>query len=107
MPRLKPNFRSDAMNLEKAIAEVAEQYHSEGYEVTLHPNDTQVPSFAAGMNLDLLATKNGEHVLVQVKETREDLQNDPAGIRNAEVINAQPGWRLDLFVLNAEFRTER
>jgi len=42
-----------------------------------------------------------------VKENREDLQNDPESARAAEVVNGQPGWRFDLFVLNADSPTEK
>ena len=85
----------------KAIETVAERYRSEGYQVVVRPNGSELPSFAAGLHLDLLATKGDERVLVEVKENREDLQNDPESVRMAEAINAQPGWRFDLYVLNA------
>jgi hypothetical protein len=88
------------MNFETELAQLAERYRSEGYEVTIRPRDGQIPAFAAGFHPDLLARKDGLKVLVQVKESQEDLRRDPDTSRLAEVVNAQPGWRFDLVVLN-------
>jgi hypothetical protein len=88
------------MDFETELAQVAERYRAEGYEVTLRPQGPQVPAFAACFHPDLLAIKGTENVLVQVKESSEELKKDPDVSRMAETINAQPGWRFDLVVLN-------
>jgi hypothetical protein len=98
----KLNSRSEAMEYDKAVEVVADRYRSEGYQVTVRPKDNQVPEFAAGLNADLLATKDDEHVFVQVKENREGLRDDVATSNIADVVNARPGWRLDLVVLNGD-----
>ncbi len=95
------------MDIDKAVERIADEYRAEGYQVTVRPNDAQVPSFAVGFHLDLLATKSDERVLVQVKKHREDLQKDPQSMHVADVVNAQPGWRLDLVVLNGDSATEK
>jgi hypothetical protein len=95
------------MDFEKAVENVAGRYRSEGYQVTVRPEESQVPPFAAGLHVDLLATKADEYVLVQVKENREDLRNDPQSARIAEAINAEPGWRFDLVVLSGDSPTEK
>lgn len=95
------------MNLEKAIENVAEQYRSEGYQVTVQPKASQVPSFAAGLPVDLLATKGGEQVLVQVKESAEELRKDPETVRIADAVKAQPGWRFDVVVLSGDSANEK
>jgi uncharacterized protein YutE (UPF0331/DUF86 family) len=95
------------MDLEKAIESVASQYRSEGYQVAVHPNASQAPPFAAGLLVDLLATRGDEHVVVLVKESAEALRKDPQSLRIAEAVNAQPGWRFDVVVLNGSSRTER
>lgn len=95
------------MELEKAIENIAGRYRSEGYQVTIRPKVGQVPSFASALSVDLLATKDDEHVLVQVKESTEDLRKDPETVRIAEAINAQAGWRFDVVVLSGDSPTEK
>src|SRR5690348_16007155 len=56
---ISSNFRSDAMELE-AIERIADRYRDEGYDVIVHPRADQVPPFAAGFELDLLATRGNE-----------------------------------------------
>jgi hypothetical protein len=88
------------MNIEKELDRLAQDYLSEGYQVILHPQGEQLPGFAVDFGADLLATRGNEHVLVQVKQDRADLEADPEITRQAETINSQPGWRYDLVVLN-------
>jgi hypothetical protein len=88
------------MDIEQALAQVAEQYRCEGYRVILHPGGGDVPPFAEGQEVDLVAYRDEEKVLVQVKVSREDLRDDAGAIRMAELVNSQPGWRFDLIVLN-------
>src|SRR5207253_3082188 len=66
-----------AMNFDTELAWVAETYRAEGYQVTLRPGPGDLPPFAAGFRIDLLAAKGTERVLVQVKVDREELQKDP------------------------------
>ncbi|HZV06655.1 MAG TPA: hypothetical protein VE999_16360 [Gemmataceae bacterium] len=95
------------MDREQAIENVAGRYRSEGYQVTVQPKESQVPSFAAGLPVDLLATKGNEHVLVQVKESTEELRKDQETVRIAEAVKDQPGWRFDVVVLNGHSSTEK
>src|SRR5437016_4443038 len=95
------------MSIETELARVAEGYRLEGYAVTLRPEGAQLPAFPAAFHPDMIATKGNANVLVQVKESREDLQQDPDVSRMAEVINAQPGWRFDLVVLNGHAESEK
>src|SRR5436190_11092322 len=95
------------MNFETELAQIGNQYRGEGYEVTLRPRGDQLPSFAQGWTPELLAVKNGERVLVQVKETAEDLRKDPTSPRMAEVVRENPGWRFDLIVLNKNVEREK
>ena len=90
------------MDFEHAVAQVAEQYRREGYQVIPRPGPDQVPPFVQGHDVNLLAFRDGEKVLVQVKVNREDLQKDRQLVPMAEAVNSQPGWRLDLVVLNAD-----
>jgi hypothetical protein len=90
------------MDIEHAVAQVAEEYRREGYQVISSPGPDQVPPFAQGHEVDLVASRDGEKILVVVKTSREDLQKDAQLLRIAEAIKRQPGWRLDLVVLNAD-----
>jgi len=95
------------MDFEKIVEQVAEKYQAEGYTITLHPGRGKLPSFAADFGVDFLAIKGDEHVAVQVKASRDELRKDPDTLKMAEVINAQPGWRFDLVVINAETPKEQ
>jgi hypothetical protein len=87
------------MTSEQDLLHAAQAYESEAYRVTIRPTGDQLPVFASGYAVDLIATKGEERVIVQLKESREDLAKDPDMIRLAEAAN-QAGWRLDLMVLN-------
>jgi hypothetical protein len=89
------------------IHQTAEKYRSEGYDVVLMPSAGQLPPFAAGHDVDLLARKTDENVLVRVKADRKALESDHALLRLAEAMAAQPDWRLDLVVLNEAPPAER
>jgi REase_AHJR-like len=102
----KPSNSPDK-SMEDAIERIAEQYRDEGYEVIVHPQGDQVPPFAIGFPLDLIAARGNEGVIVAVKRNRIDLARDPAVTRLAEIIDTQPGWRLDLVVLEAVTALEK
>ncbi len=52
--------------------------------------------------MDLIATRGNEGVVVEIKTNRIDLSSDHQLIQLAEIVNMQPGWRLDLVVLEQE-----
>lgn len=89
------------------IERIARRYRDEGFHVIVHPHGDLVPPFLAGFELDMIATRGNEGVVVEVKMNRIDLSSDPCVPRLAEIVNAQPGWRLDLVVLEAETQVER
>src|SRR5258708_5581972 len=105
-PRRILSYRGEAMDFQKALNQVAEKYRSEGYNVLMRPNREHRPAFAANEELDILAYKGDEKVVVAVKVDREDLRDDPTLGDLAEVVNHQPGWRFDLVVLNANRRID-
>src|SRR5258708_1722562 len=87
---------------EDTLAQVAEKYRCEGYQVVSRPSADDVPAFARDHQVDLIAYKGNEQVLVQVKASRHELRDDPKAIELAELVNGQHGWRFDLVVLNQE-----
>lgn len=100
------NCRSDAMEQE-AIERIAKQYRDEGYDVIVHPRGDQVPAFAVDFEGDLIATRGNEGVVAEIKTNRLDLARDPQITRLAQIVNAQPGWRLDVVVLEPETTLEK
>jgi uncharacterized protein YutE (UPF0331/DUF86 family) len=94
-------------SVEAALERTAKPYRDEGYEVIVRPRGDQVPPFAAGFALDLIATRGNEGVIVVVKRNRIDLSRDPAVLRLAEIVDAQPRWRLDLVVLEGVTALEK
>jgi hypothetical protein len=92
---------------QQAIERIAKRYRDEGYDVIVLPQGDQIPPFLAGFRLDMIATRGNEYVVVEVKTNRIDLSSDPYAARLAQIINAQPDWRLDLVVLEAETQVER
>jgi hypothetical protein len=90
------------MDFDQELASVAEEYRNEGYQVTLRPQGSNLPVFAAGHMVELLASRGSEHVLVQVKQSSEELRNDRTATYLADQVEKHPGWRLDLVVLNRQ-----
>ena len=66
------------------IAQVAEEYRRKGYEVFIQP--------------DLIATSPQDRVVIEIKSSPELTSGILIGL--AEVVEAHPGWRLELFVVN-------
>jgi hypothetical protein len=57
--------------------------------------------------LDLIAARGNEGVIVAIKRNRIDRSRDPAVMRLAAIVDTQPGWRLDLVVLEAVTALEK
>ena len=86
----------------EAIQDVARQYRADGYQVTVRPDVDKLPSFVAGRAIDILAVKGDQQVIVEVKETQQQLRSDTTFSRLVEMANTHPGWRVDLVVLNSD-----
>jgi uncharacterized protein YutE (UPF0331/DUF86 family) len=95
------------MNTAQKLQDVARQYREEGYSVLVHPAGAAIPSFVNGLELDIIASKPGENVIVEVAENRDSFAKKPELLRLVDVINAQPGWRFDLVILEPESAVER
>ena len=77
---------------EKHISDRTEaEYLSKGYEVA-----REVPlDFMPGFRADLLASKDGETKVIEVK-TRTSLAATPELLELAEILRAKPGWTFEL-----------
>src|SRR5437899_5944358 len=90
------------MNYQKELERIAQRYRDEGYVVVTYPDKDHVAGLTDVTGVDLLATRGTERVLVQVKQTRADLERNPDILRQAEIVNSRPGWRYDLVVLESD-----
>jgi hypothetical protein len=87
------------MDAERALERVADQYREEGYAVLLRPTGDALPHFLSDCAPDLIAQQDGENVVVQVR-VKQELGGDEELNRLAGLVNGEPGWRLDLVVLD-------
>jgi Holliday junction resolvase-like predicted endonuclease len=90
------------MDFEHELLRVSKRYEEEGYAVIVRPAREQLPQFAAGHEVDILATKGDQRVIVEVKRNRLDLSDNSHLSQLAEITNGQPGWRFDLVVVDPE-----
>jgi hypothetical protein len=79
------------------LRSVASEYESQGYEVKLQPPPAELPDFLAGFEPDLIATGNGETVVVEVK-SRTDLKNEQSVTALENALRDRPGWRFELII---------
>jgi hypothetical protein len=90
------------MNIEQQLNTVADGYRARGYHVVVRPGSDDLPPFAKDFQLEILATGEDGNALASVKASPAQLEADPNVVRYAEVIEKQPGWRFDLFVLGPD-----
>jgi len=90
------------MNIEKRLEQVAGRYRAQGYQVVVRPGPDALPSFAKDFNVEILATRADGNLLASMKGSQSDMQADPNLLRYAEVVEKQPRWRYDLFVLGPD-----
>jgi hypothetical protein len=81
----------------RLLASVASEYEQKGYSVKLQPTAGDIPEFLAGFEPDLIASGNGESVVVEVKGRRE-LQNEQQVLAMEAALRNRPGWRFELII---------
>src|SRR5580692_1769090 len=95
--------RSDN-GIDRRIRQVAATYRKQGYHVTGSGTSDAIPSFLHGCKPDLVAEKDGDKVVIDVKRANTLRgTNDLAEI--AERVAAMPGWRLEVVALRSEDET--
>jgi len=81
----------------EALEGIATDFRQRGYDVVIEPRGAALPEFLAGTTPDMIATKDNEHVVVEVKSAPDRV--DPEQVRQlANRISRRAGWR---FVLMA------
>jgi hypothetical protein len=74
---------------------VASSYRKQGYRVTSPPPTDALPPFLHDCQPDLIAEREDDHVVVEVKPAGS-LKGANDLVELAERVAAQPGWRLEL-----------
>ena len=83
---------------QQKLEQIAAEYRQKGYSVSLRPGTEDIPAFLTPFEPDLLARSEADSVVVEIKPTA-DLVSDSL-IELAEAVEAQPGWRFELVVIN-------
>ena len=87
------------------LAEIANEYTQQGYSVKVEPNDDSLLNFLAGLHPDLIATRDGETLVVEVRSRREIAQaSDVVAIENA--LQGRNGWQFELIIDGSEPETQ-
>src|SRR5437588_12868415 len=87
------------MDMEQRLNQVADRYHSQGYQVVVHPEPKDLPDFAKTFKVEIVARRADGCALVSAKKSPKELEADPNVAKYAEITDKQPGWRFDLVVL--------
>lgn len=90
------------MNIDERLNMVADRYRNLGFKVVLHPEAGDLPPFAKDFKVQVLATKDDGSVLTVAKASPTEMQADQDIARYSEIVDKQPGWRLDVFVLGPD-----
>jgi uncharacterized protein YutE (UPF0331/DUF86 family) len=90
-------------NIERErLIKLAEEYRDKGYEISFHPNPEDLPDFLKNYRPDMIARRDDEAVVVEVK-SRSSLNSSTQYLRNlAQVVEQHPGWRFELVMTNPE-----
>src|SRR5690349_19114398 len=84
------------MNRNEFLLQLADQYRSEDYDVTVAAEATLPPELSKLRDhVDLIARKNGKSIAIEVKRRDQLYQLNPP---EAARIQALPGWSYDLAV---------
>lgn len=91
---------------EKAVAQLANRLELEGYSVSTTPKEEDVPFSLGGYVPDLVATKPGDNLIVEIK-----LRSNPRDLeryrRVIATVEAHPGWRFLLQTISDLEQPER
>lgn len=85
--------------INRRIRDVARAYRKRGYQVAVHPTEAELPPFLRDSEPDIVAQKDGDKVIVEVK-TQSSLQGSNELVALAERIANEKDWRFELVVTN-------
>lgn len=74
------------------VRQIASRYEGQGYETVLEPSKSVIPFDLGSYRPDLLARKDGENLIIEVKASRSNVAVDH--LKNiAEIVASEKGWR--------------
>jgi hypothetical protein len=87
--------------IEKKRRRIAADYRRQGYRVTQPVRDSAMPSFLHDCRPDLIAERDDDHVVIEIKRS-DKLRGSNDLEELAARVAAEPGWRLELVTLGTE-----
>jgi hypothetical protein len=84
--------------------QVASTYRKQGYRVTVPTTPDMLPAFLRGCQPDLIAEKDGDLVVIEVKRANAVRHSNDLD-ELADRVAATPGWRLELVAMRSEDET--
>jgi hypothetical protein len=86
------------------LLKVAQEYRQKGYEVIISPRQEELPEFLKDYRYlpDMIVRRGEDAAVIEVKSRRSMMSSASNFKRLAEVINAHPGWRLELIMTNPD-----
>jgi len=82
----------------RRLASIAAEYENKGFQVKLRPADGDLPEFLRGFEPDLIATGNGESMVVEVKAGKELVEEEQSIAAIEAALRNRPGWRFELVI---------
>lgn len=83
----------------KRVKEIAKEYMEKGYEVIMEPHPNNLPDFLKGYRPDILASKEGENIIIEVKSSIS-MNKSEYMIELAKRIEKNKGWKFELIITN-------
>jgi uncharacterized protein YutE (UPF0331/DUF86 family) len=84
----------------RVVDEIAQKYERQGYRVIVEPTQDELPDFLKAFRPDIIASRQDESVVVEVKAGGKSRPADYHEL--AVLLSHKPGWRFDLAVANGE-----
>lgn len=85
----------------RKIREVVKEYKSKGYSVIENPSKNDVPKFLNNFIPDLIAKKNEDNVIIEIKISSNTNRNQFLELENiAKIIENEKNWRFELIITN-------
>lgn len=86
-------------NIERRIKEIAKDYESRGFKVSINPKQSELPQFLKGFEPDIIAKNEIESVVIEVK-TKGNISELKQFESLANIISQKKNWRFELVFTN-------
>lgn len=98
------NITTDTESIEREkLLQLSREYRNQGYEILVYPKSKDLPDFLSNYCPDMIARRDDETVVIEVKSRRSFDLSSSQYLRNlAQVIEKHSGWRFELVIINPE-----